>query len=67
MIRASDERQQALYLRALAFGFGVVLVAATLWDVMARMGGAPTVPVFLLLPASVLVYGIVHARITRGE
>lgn len=67
MIRASDERQQALYLRALALGFGVVLLAATLWDVMARMGGAPTVPVFLLLPASVLVYGIAHARMAPGE
>ena len=67
MIRKSDERQQALYLRALAFGFGVVLVAATLWDVMARMAGAPSLPVFLLLPASVLVYGIAHQRMTRGE
>ena len=67
MIRKSDERQQALYLRALALGFGIVLLAATLWDVMARMAGAPTVPVFLLLPASVLVYGIAHSRMAPGE
>jgi hypothetical protein len=65
MIKASDERQQALYLRALAIGFGIVLLAATLWDVLVRLGGGPTVPVFLLLPASVLVYGIVHARLAR--
>jgi hypothetical protein len=67
MIRSSDEMQQALYLRALAFGFGIVLLAATLWDVMARMAGAPTVPVFLLLPVSVLVYGIVHGHMIRGQ
>jgi hypothetical protein len=67
MIRMADERQQFLHLRALAFGFGVVLLAATLWEVMARMGGAQSVPVYLLLPASVLVYGVTHANMTRDE
>src|SRR5215469_5291888 len=51
MIRTSDERQQYLHLRALAFGFGLVLVAATLWDVVARFQGEPRPPVFLILPA----------------
>ncbi len=67
MIRAADERQQPVHLRALALGFGIVLLAATLWDVMARLGGAPSVPVFLLLPASALVYGIIHSRLAPGE
>ena len=67
MIRAADERQQPVYLRALALSSGLVLLAATLWDVLARLGGAPTVPVYLLLPASALVFGIVHAKLAPGE
>jgi hypothetical protein len=61
MIRASDEMMQAVHLRAVAISAGLVLLAASLWDIITRLAAAPPVPVFLLLPASAVVYGVAIA------
>lgn len=56
MIRADDEMMQVVHLRAVALGAGLVLLAASLWDVVVRLLGAPALPTFLLLPVFALVY-----------
>jgi uncharacterized membrane protein len=61
MIRSSDEMMQAVHLRAVALSTGTVLVAASLWDILARLLPAPALPTFLLLPASAMVYSIAIA------
>jgi uncharacterized membrane protein len=64
LIRSSDEMMQAMHLRAIAISAGTVLLAASLWDIVARLAPAPGVPAFLLLPASAVVYGVAVAILT---
>lgn len=67
MIRADDEMMQAVHLRAVALSAGLVLLAASLWDVLVRLLAVPAAPAFLLLPAFALVYGLALTILTPRE
>lgn len=58
MIRADDERMQAIHLRAVAVGAGLVLLSVSLWGIFERLVGAPEIPAFLQLPAFAVIYGV---------
>jgi hypothetical protein len=58
MIRRSDEMMRATHMRAVAISAGPVLLAGSLWDILARLLPAPGIPMFLMLPAAAIVYGV---------
>lgn len=57
MIRADDERMQAIHFRAIALGAGLVVLAVSLWGIFERLIGAPAIPAFFQLPAFAMIYG----------
>ncbi len=60
-VRAGDEMQQTVNMRAIAIAGGGVVFAASVWGMFETMAGAPDFPAFLLLPVFCGVYGLAMA------
>jgi len=65
LVNNDDEMMQAIQFRAISLSAMVVLLAATMWGVLERLMDAPQFPLFLLLPAFALTYGLVWAWLSK--
>jgi len=65
LVRNDDEMMQALQFRAISVSAMVVLLGGTMWGVLERLMDVPQFPMFLLLPAFALTYGLVWSWMSK--
>lgn len=65
LVRNDDEMMQALHIRAISMSAMIVLLGGTMWGVLERLINVPQFPLFLLLPAFALTYGLVWTWMSK--
>lgn len=59
-VRALDEMQGRIEMRAAAIGFGLALLIATIWGIAEGFGLVPRLSMALVLPLGVVLHGVVR-------
>jgi len=64
-INGLDEFLQKLQIKAVLFGLAGIMIIATIWGLMEILAGAPTLPIFYVVPGFYFIYGLAYIIIAK--